>query len=397
MAIYIGFDVHSQQTTYYAINQDQTALRSGQIETTAEAYSAFALEMLKIDPVVEVAMETGTQCRWAALRLKENGLEARVYHATEVAAYRPKKKQKNDLNDAKDMAHGMRNRLYRCEVYMPTDTESWMRKLCEERIGFVDIGIAEINKAKNILRGRGLPVPARLNTLKVWDDLLEKYRRSELYFLLQLHYQTFRHAREMVKLLEEEIVKVRPQREEEIELLETIPCVGKLTAFALVAAIGDVQRFSDSTKISSYFGVVPSSYDSGKRRTTGTHITRTGPSYVRRLLCECAHQSLRSTNPLSAYFYAVYRRSGNRKKAIVAVMHRIVRIAYQVLKTRQPFDAKKLRIFPELIGDNARICWRMGIRPSREDGIPPIPSTLELPEKPLKIRKKKASENGGND
>jgi len=397
MAIYIGFDVHSQQTTYYAIDQDQTALRSGQIETTAEAYSAFAREMLKIDPVVEVAMETGTQCRWAALRLQENGLEARVFHATEVAAYRPKKKQKNDMNDAKDMAHGMRNRLYRCEVYMPTDTESWMRKLCEERIGFVDIGTAEINKAKNILRGKGLPVPVRLNTLKVWEDLLEKYRESELYFLLQLHYQTFRHSREMVKLLEEEIVKVRPQREEEIELLETIPCVGKLTAFALMAAIGDVHRFSDSAKLSSYFGVVPSSYDSGKRRTTGTHITRTGPSYVRRLLCECAHQAMRSTNPFSAYYYAVNRRSGNRKKAIVAVMHRIVRVAYQVLKTRQPFDAKKLRIFPELIGDNTKICWRMGIRPSKEDGIPPIPSTLELPQKPLKIRKKKASENGGNE
>lgn len=394
MAIYIGFDVHSQQTTYYAIDQDQAVIRSGQIETTELAYAAFAREMLVLAPVVEVAMETGTQCRWAAQRLRENGLDARVFHATEVAAYRPKKKQKNDMNDAKDMAHGLRNRLYRSEVYMPTDTESWMRKLCEERIGFVDIGTAEINKAKNILRGKGLPVPKKLNTLKVWESLLEQHRGSELFFLLQLHYQTFRHAREMVNLLEEQMEKVRPARKEEIELLETIPCVGKLTAFALVAAIGDVQRFSDSAKISSYFGVVPSSYDSGNRRTTGTHITRTGPAYVRRLLCECAHQAMRSANPFSAYFYTVMRHSGNRKKAIVAVMHRIVRVAFQVLKNRQPFDAQKLRIFPELVGDNTRICWRMGVRPSGVEDAIPTPATPDPPERPLKFRKKKASEKG---
>jgi len=77
-------------------------------------------------------------------------------------------------------------------------------------------------------------------------------------------------------------------------------------------------------------------------------------------------------------------------------MHRIVRVAFQVLKTRQPFDAHKLRIFPELIGDNTRICWRMGVRPSGGEDAIPAPATPEPPEKPLKIRKKKASENGEN-
>ena len=387
MAMYIGLDVHSQQTTYYAINQEKEFLRKGQIETTAESYLSFAQTMLSCDSVVHVAMETGTQCRWAAQRLKESGIDAKVFHAAEVATLRPKKKQKNDMNDAAELAFGLCTGLYRSEMYMPTDTENSMRRLSEERLWYVDLAASAMNKTKLKLRSLGLDVPKNLRSYKTWEHLLESLQDEELVSYIRRHYKTFCHAREMVQELEEQMEPCRQVRQEEIELLQTIPGVGKQTSFAMVAAVGDIQRFPSAPQLASYCGVIPGSYDSGNRKVSA-HITRTGPSYLRRLLCECARHAIKSTNPLSAYYYAIYRRTGSRKKAIVAIMHRIVRIAFQVLKTRQPFDPRKLRIYTEKLANTGSWYWKMGIRPDpeqKEQGKQP-----EQPEsmpKRLKIQK----------
>jgi len=387
MALYIGFDVHTQQTTFYAINQEKEFFRKGQIDTTEEAYRDFAKSMLLQDPEVSVAMETGTQCRWAAQRLLENGIDAKVYHATEVANLRPKKKQKNDMNDAMELAFGLRNGIYRSEMYMPTDTEYQMRRLCEERLWYVDLATASINKTKNRLRSLGMEIPTTLRTEKAWKSLLEKHRDTELIFYIQLHYKTFCHARETILELEKQMAQLGQERQEELDLLQTIPCVGERTAFAMVAAVGDIKRFPSSSQMASYFGAIPASYDSGDRKISG-HITRTGPSYLRRLLCECAWHAIKHTNPLSAYYYSIFARTGNRKKAIVAVMHHIVRIAYQILKTREPFDAKKLRIYQEKLPNIDKWYWRRGVPPQPgPDGSAVNPNPPEPPVKRLKIQK----------
>jgi len=84
---------------------------------------------------------------------------------------------------------------------------------------------------------------------------------------------------------------------------------------------------------------------------------------MRKLLCQCAQQARKGTNPLAAYYYAVLGRSGSAKKAIVAVMHRIARIAFQMLKTRKRFDAGRLTIHSELDLKTGKPVWRMGHEP----------------------------------
>ncbi|MDZ4064220.1 MAG: IS110 family transposase [Coriobacteriia bacterium] len=375
MAIYIGFDVHSQHTTYHVLNERKEKVCKGRIPTQAPALMQFSCEMLALDSEVHVAMESGGQSRWVTRTLLDNGLDAHVFHATEVAAKRPKKEYKNDENDAKDLAHGMLQGMYEMEVYIPTDEAQQMRQNTVQRQHFVEMRSLSQVLAKALLRARSLPVPKCLDSIKAWERLLKEHAgMGDLGFFLELHYQSYVHAEKMVDLIEarmRQTCEVSTGVNEDIELLTSIPGVGFVTAYALVGVIGELTRFPSAAQLSSYLGVVPRSYDSGNRRQAG-HITRSGPWYMRKLLCQCAHQARKGSNPLAAYFYSVQGRSGSAKKAIVAVMHRIVRIGFQLLKTRKRFDSGHLKIHSELDPKTGKVFWRMGsaAEPRRRNADP---------------------------
>jgi transposase len=63
--------------------------------------------------------------------------------------------------------------------------------------------------------------------------------------------------------------------------------IDTLTAFALVAEIGDFSRFRTADELMAFVGLVPSEHSSGERRRQGS-ITKVGNSHVRRLLVEAA-------------------------------------------------------------------------------------------------------------
>lgn len=68
--------------------------------------------------------------------------------------------------------------------------------------------------------------------------------------------------------------------------LQCLRGISTLTSFGLAVEIGDWHRFTGRT-IGAYVGLVPTEYSSGSSRVQGG-LTKTGNSYVRRLLIEAA-------------------------------------------------------------------------------------------------------------
>jgi transposase len=73
--------------------------------------------------------------------------------------------------------------------------------------------------------------------------------------------------------------------------LRTVPGIGVLTATALVAAVGDVQRFPSARHFASYLGLTPREHSSGARRRLGA-ISKRGDTYLRMLLIHGARAVL---------------------------------------------------------------------------------------------------------
>jgi len=103
-----------------------------------------------------------------------------------------------------------------------------------------------------------------------------------------------------------------------------------VTIYGLQAAIGDIQRFSQSNKLVAYFGLNPSVCQSGNYEG-GTALKRHGRGPLRALLIQSAKKLLQVPNPLQKWGLAVAARRG-RNKAAVAVARKLCVALWHVLK-----------------------------------------------------------------
>jgi transposase len=100
--------------------------------------------------------------------------------------------------------------------------------------------------------------------------------------------------------------------------------------YGLIAAIGDIRRFSTSGKLSAYLGLNPSVEQSGNYQGP-TALKRHGCGPVRALLVQSAKKLLQVHNPLQKWGLAVAMRRG-RNKAAVAVVRKLYVAVWHVMQ-----------------------------------------------------------------
>lgn len=108
-------------------------------------------------------------------------------------------------------------------------------------------------------------------------------------------------------------IKEEVKDDKNVELLETVPGVGKLTAMAYVAYIGDGSRFHKASQVAASIGLVPKIDMSGTINRYGS-ISKHGCGYLRSLLVMASWSLIRSKtdSALKAkYNYMVKCRSKN--------------------------------------------------------------------------------------
>jgi transposase len=132
---------------------------------------------------------------------------------------------------------------------------------------------------------------------------------------------------------------VRAQRWEPLlGTLLTIPGVGVFLAFAILAVIGDIDRFRRAKSLGNYTGDVPAHHISADKSWSGG-ITKAGPKLLRWALTEAAQALVRS----DGYFRNKYQRlkRGQSKRhglAITACARDLAEVIWRMLKTGRPFE-----------------------------------------------------------
>lgn len=130
----------------------------------------------------------------------------------------------------------------------------------------------------------------------------------------------------------------------ETDLLKTIPGFGDTAARTWIAEIGPAPHewFASDAKLASWAGLAPGNYVSAGKRGYG----RTGEAgtYVKPVLVQAAWSAVKSPGRLQARYNRLVRRMGGeknpaaKKKAIVAIAHTLLKIAYSVLRTGTPYQ-----------------------------------------------------------
>ena len=158
---------------------------------------------------------------------------------------------------------------------------------------------------------------------------------DEVYLLRKLAREIVRLKRER-KEVEKRLI-ARYEGDPRLELLCSIPGIGKLCAVLLLVYIVDIRRFSSVKKLVAFFGLDPRPAQSGDRRTHG-HISKRGPANVRRVLFMCALKACQDSPIFMALYQRKRARHDNHFYAITPVMAKLLRVAYSVLKSGKPFD-----------------------------------------------------------
>lgn len=163
------------------------------------------------------------------------------------------------------------------------------------------------------------------------EKALEGTLRAHHRFLLQELLDHVRYLEGAIERVSEHIEECMRPFEREVQLLDTIPGVDRLAAESLIAEIGvDMSQFPTHRHLASWAGMCPGQNESAGKNRSGK--TRKGSRWLRRILTESAWAASRVRQSyLKAFYHRLAARRG-AKRALFALGHTILVIAYHLLK-----------------------------------------------------------------
>jgi transposase len=162
--------------------------------------------------------------------------------------------------------------------------------------------------------------------------------------LCRLHRDRITVLDEAVAGLDERIAAGAAPWQREADLLTSIPGFGDVVAQAWLGEIGPAPHlhFASHEKLASWVTLCPGNNISARKRK----YSRTGDAgtYIKPMLIQAAWAAIRVKGRLQARYNRLVRRFGGdknpgaKKKAITAIAHTLLKIAYQVLKSGMPYQ-----------------------------------------------------------
>ena len=162
--------------------------------------------------------------------------------------------------------------------------------------------------------------------------------------MCRLHLDRVRALGEEVAGLDARIAPLVARHAREAELLKTLPGFGDVVVAGWLGAIGPAPHefFATAERLASWATVCPGNYMSAKKSKGGR--TGDGGAYIKPLLVQAAWAAIRVPGRLQAKFHRLVRKFGGprnkgaQKRAIIAIAHALLKIAYSVLKTGTPYQ-----------------------------------------------------------
>src|SRR5437660_6962219 len=141
--------------------------------------------------------------------------------------------------------------------------------------------------------------------------------------------------------------------------LLTITGVNLIVAAGLVAAIGDVRRFTSPQQLVSYVGLNPRVRQSGLGVAQHGRISKRGRSHARAMLVEAAWAAAKAPGPLRAFFLRIRARRGHQIAA-VAVARKLAVLCWHLLTKKTDYQWAR----PALVANKLRTMELQAGQPS---------------------------------
>lgn len=135
-------------------------------------------------------------------------------------------------------------------------------------------------------------------------------------------------------------VKEQPTLRRDVQLLETIPCVGEKTAIMVLAEFGDLRTWKRK-EIVSYAGLYPKLFQSGTSVQRKPTLARGGGKKIRKALFMPALAAVRHNAGLSRWRARLLEKGKSRMSTIGALMRKLLVLMRGVLVSGRPYSPEK--------------------------------------------------------
>lgn len=123
--------------------------------------------------------------------------------------------------------------------------------------------------------------------------------------------------------------------------LHTIPGIGIIGAATILAEIGDISRFKNSSALVAFAGIDPTVRQSGEFNSTHNHMSKRGSPYLRHAIFLAATTCSFHNSPLNAYYKKKRDQGKHHLTATGAVARKLTTVIYAVLRDGKPYEPKK--------------------------------------------------------
>ncbi len=324
---YMGVDLGKKRSQVVVLDEKGDVYTEGRLTNRRETIERF---IKKIDGQLAMVCEAGNKSFWITDIMREAGVEAHVANAYKVKLI-GEARTKTDKIDARILAELLRVQFIP-EVYIPEQDIRIWREVFRGRGHIVRMRTQLYNRIHSILDRHGIEYKAlqvRTQGVLSWIETLEL--PDAIKESLEQYVHVIEELTKQVKIFEKRLkekIRLDQKVRHIIELLQSIPGIGWLSALALYLEIVDIGRFKSPKKLYSYTGLIPGVHQSGEVQR-GRRLTKQGNSLLRWLMVEDGWRAVAKDR----YYDALYERHKGtlgKTRAILPVARALLYAVYQV-------------------------------------------------------------------
>jgi transposase len=325
----VAMDIHKKFSKAVWMDEDENILGEARV---SHEYREEMREFLRLfDSETDVVMEATFNWPWIADLVEEVGLTPHLAHAPR-AREMAKGYSKSDRKDAIFLGKLWLAGEIFPESYLAPPEVRRMRSLFRTRTLLVRMRTALKNNIHGVFHKLGIIVNGASDIFSLKGRMILKQldvdesSRREIAGKLAVIDDLELHIGKL-----ERAIKLELQEDERAALIMTIPGVGELTAYAVLAEMGTVDRFPNGRALAAYAGLLPLDNESAEK-DFGKHTSKRCNRFLKWAVIEGVTGAVRKSRRMKSLHTRVKARNKNKAgKARVAVGREMIELIHLVL------------------------------------------------------------------
>lgn len=159
--------------------------------------------------------------------------------------------------------------------------------------------------------------------------------------LKMLNEQQLKLIDKQIELIEKRIdavIKSDEQMYQQAKLIRSIPGVGKVLSWVMLAKTENFQLITEPRKMACYSGVVPFAYQSGTSVRSKERVSPYADKAIKTVLHMAAMSAIRLKNDLRDYYLRKVAQGKNKMSVLNAVRNKIIHRIFAVIKAQRSYQ-----------------------------------------------------------